>query len=711
MNSRRSASGQISDPLFCDEQSQGMLRPIVLIAMGLILTGFTLISRGAASDREEAGATAGDRFSELVRPVFRSHCLTCHGGGDEVFGDVNLSEITTVELLKKQPDLLSELIDAIDSGFMPPDEAKPLSPKRQGQVVAELEQLLSSALSDRRAVPRAPIRRMNRFQYNNAVQDLFRLNVEVFALPERMMREHGSYFRPETGKMPASVVVGSRPLGKSQLIERRLGGVTAFPQDLRAEHGFDNQGDHLSLSPLLLESFLKLGLSIVESPDFNSNTCGIWEEFFEEPPEFDFKSSRNVIRERLGPFLTHAFRRPVEPEQLDRYTSHVVGLLESGRSFTDSMKSAAAAALASPAFFYLREQSDEAGDALLETLGAYDLASRLSFFLWGSLPDQPLLDVAASGRLRDPEVLMEQVSRMLKDRRVKRFCDSFPAQWLQLDRIISSTPDPQKYPQFYFLKYRASMHMMMEPLLVFETILIENRSVLQLIDCDFSYRSELLESWYRDGTQGAAGPPTKVTLRRVPLTDRREGGVITNAAVMTMTSNATRTQPITRGAWIASVILNDPPEPPPANVPPLADEAEEHEKELTLRERFELHRKRPDCAGCHRRIDPLGFALENFDAVGIWRDQYENGRPVDASGELFGRHSFTDITQFKDALLAEKDRFTLAFAAHLLAFSLGREVGVEDSPALDHIVEMTAADDYRIRTLIREIVLSEPFRR
>jgi hypothetical protein len=187
--------------------------------------------------------------------------------------------------------------------------------------------------------------------------------------------------------------------------------------------------------------------------------------------------------------------------------------------------------------------------------------------------------------------------------------------------------------------------------------------------------------------------------------------MITNAAVMTMTSNATRTQPITRGAWIAGVILNDPPEPPPANVPPLADEAAEDEKDLTLRERFELHRKRADCAGCHRRIDPLGFALENFDPVGTWRDQYENGRPVDAAGELFGRYAFTDITQFKDALLQEKDRFTRALAAHLLAFALGREVGVEDSPALDHIVRKTAADDYRIGTLIREIVLSEPFRR
>jgi hypothetical protein len=195
----------------------------------------------------------------------------------------------------------------------------------------------------------------------------------------------------------------------------------------------------------------------------------------------------------------------------------------------------------------------------------------------------------------------------------------------------------------------------------------------------------------------------------VPVKDRRQGGVITNAAVMTMTSNATRTQPITRGAWIAGVILNDPPKPPPADVPLLEDKPKSGEENLTLRERFAAHRKHASCAGCHQRIDPLGFALENYDAAGLWRETYSNGRTVDASGKLLSKHEFTNIVEFKDALLAEKDRFTRAFAAHLLSYALGREMGAADSLALEKIVTETAAADYRFQSLIKEIVLSRPF--
>ena len=455
---------------------------------------------------------------------------------------------------------------------------------------------------------------------------------------------------------------------------------------------------------------MKLSRSIVESPDFNEKNCDVWPSFFAPPPDSKESENETVVRARLQTFLRRAFRRPVEEETLDRYTEHVLAQIRAEDSFTDSMKSAAAAAIASPRFFYLYDQTESEPSDGSHQLENFDLASRLSFFLWGSIPDQLLLDVAADGRLQDPEILTAQVERMLRDKRLKRFCDSFPAQWLQLERIISSTPDPERYPQFYFAKYRASMHMMLEPLLLFETVLIEDDSILQFIDSDFSYRSDLLRAWYRDGSQGNAGSPVSVGFRRVPVTDRRQGGVITNAAVMTMTSNATRTQPITRGAWVASVILNNPPEPPPADVPPLADKPAAEETDLTLRARFAAHRERADCAGCHKQIDPLGFALENYGPAGIWRDAYENGRRVDASGKLFGKYEFKNIVEFKDALLAEKDRFARAFAAHVLAFALGREVGVEDSLALDHIVDETAKDDYRFQTMIKQVVLSESFR-
>ncbi len=338
----------------------------------------------------------------------------------------------------------------------------------------------------------------------------------------------------------------------------------------------------------------------------------------------------------------------------------------------------------------------------------------MSFFLWGSIPDEELLQLAVAGELNETSVLENQIERMLKDRKLKRFCDSFPAQWLQLERIISSVPDPDIYPDFYFAKFRASMHMMLEPLLLFETVLIENLPVTQLIDSDFTYRSAFQENLYQDlalepTLMNDEVRPTAITFKRLPVTDRRSGGIITNAAIMTMTSGPDRTQPITRGAWMASVIFNNPPEPPPADVPPLGEKPAAGEEHLTLRERLSMHRERADCAGCHEKIDPLGFALENYDPVGRWRTRYENDRDVDMQGTLFRKHAFNDVIEFKDAILAEKDRFTRGLAGHLLSFALARELSPADQIALDEIAAATAKDGYRMQPLIKQVILSEPF--
>jgi hypothetical protein len=493
------------------------------------------------------------------------------------------------------------------------------------------------------------------------------------------------------------------------MIERRLAGVGAFPQDLRAEHGFDNRGDHLSLSPLLMEAFLKLGQSVTQSPDFAPKNVGIWKSFFEAPPS---ESDQKVeVRRRLELFLTRAFRRSVEPALLGRYVRFADQQLASSIAFTDVMKLVAAATISSPRFLYLYDKSGSSETA--ESIDDFELASRLSFFLWGSIPDQELLELADDGSLSLPEVLETQLNRMLKDHKLKRFCDSFPAQWLQLERIISSVPNREKYPKFYFSKYRDSMHMMMEPLLLFETVLIENLPITQLIDPEFTYRSALLEDAYgplaTTGRKKGGGAVGVLNFSRVPVTDRRNGGVITNAAVMTMTSGPERTQPITRGAWIATVIFNNPPDPPPADVPPLGEKPSAGEENLTLRERLALHRERSDCKGCHEQIDPLGFALENYDPIGRWRTQYENGRDVDMSGRLFRKHGFSDIIEFKDAILVEKDRFTRALAGHLLSFGLARELGASDEVALDEIARATAQDGYKVQTLLKQVILSKPF--
>ncbi|WP_442505319.1 DUF1592 domain-containing protein [Novipirellula sp. SH528] len=661
----------------------------------------------------DAGAAESDpSISRSLSTVIQKHCASCHGGSDEIEGDVDLVHQSVGELTQ-DAELVRSLIDVLDLEEMPPEDEPPLDPNVRRQLVEHLKEILQASVAENQTFSHAPIRRMNRFQYNNAIMDLLDLRVIVFTLPERMMREHNGYFQPESGKMADVVSVGNRPLGKSQMIEPRLAGVAAFPQDLRAEHGFDNRGDHLSLSPLLMEAFLNLGQSITQSPDFTAKNVGIWNEFFAPPaaePNLDVAAE---TRRRLQPFLVRAFRRPIDPSLLDRYVDFVTRQLDGGVAFTEAMKSVTAATIASPNFLYLYEKSSDQETAT--GIEDYELASRLSFFLWGSLPDQTLLGLAAQGKLTKAKTLDEQIERMLHDRKLKRFCDSFPSQWLQLDRIISSVPSREKFPQFYFAKYRDSMHMAMEPLLLFETVLIENQPITQLIDSDFTYRSPRLEKAYSElrseskDIQRGGGAVVVLPFHRVPITDRRNGGVITNAAVMTMTSGPDRTQPITRGAWIATVIFNNPPEPPPANVPALDEKPPEGEAHLTLRERLAMHRERADCKGCHEQIDPLGFALENYDPIGVWRDKYDNDRDVDMSGTLFRKHDFNNVVEFKDAILAEKDRFARGLAGHLLSFALARELGAADQVALDQIVQLSAADDYRIQTLIKQVIRSKPF--
>ena len=670
-----------------------------------MMNSFLVFALLAALAGSSLGVDTKGLFDTGIKPFFQQNCIKCHGEGEKIKGKLDLRTYSDHAAWLKDADRIEDIISVIEEGEMPPEEEPEIDDKTRADILEGLKKTLAEAIKSSQPSSQTPIRRMNRFQYANAVKDLLKLKVEVYPLPERMMRDRSNYFKPETGKIPSKITVSSRPLGKSGLIEPRLSGVAPFPQDLRAEHGFDNRGDHLSLSPLLMESFLNLSRSIVLSDNFNRKNCGVWPSLFEEPKEKE--RTNEIIDERLNHFLTRAFRRPVDPATLNRYSSHTAELIKSGSTFLDAMKETVSAILASPRFLYLYDSESKKANKFKD----YELATRLSFFLWGSIPDDVLIERAASGNLSNPDVLRAEVERMLLDGRLKRFCDSFPSQWLQLDRIISSVPDPKKYPDFYYAppNYRTTMDMMMEPLLLFETILVEDRPITDLIDSDYSYRSKRLSKWYDSKVEGRLGGPVTMAFERVSINDRKEGGVITSAAVMTMTSGPEETKPITRGAWISGVIFNDPPEPPPADVPTLENDDSELAKQMTLRERFASHRENPDCAGCHKKLDPLGFALENFDAVGRWRDQYHNGREVDSSGIIFRKHKFNDVVEFKDAIMSEKDRFTKALVSHLLSFSLGRKLSAFDSPTVDLVAKKVKESDYSLRVMIHEIVQSDPF--
>ncbi|MCH2585881.1 MAG: DUF1592 domain-containing protein, partial [Planctomycetes bacterium] len=457
-------------------------------------------------------------------------------------------------------------------------------------------------------------------------------------------------------------------------------GVASFPQDKRAEHGFDNRADHLTLSPLLMESFLKLSQTITESPDLNAKECRSWGWLFspaEKKAEPDpGAAAANAIRSRIRKLLRRAFRRVPEPATVERFAKFSEAQLATGATLEQAMRTVVGAILGMPDFLYFYELPDKGDsdnkDRGRQRISDFELASRLALFFWSSIPDDTLLDLAEAGKLSEPKILSEQIDRMLNDRRSGRFCDNFPSQWLQLDRLITSVPDHEKFPYFYLVDgYRTSMHMIAEPLLLFETIYIEDRSIVELLDPKFTWENNMLRANYAGHSKAGHDVVTQL-FKRIPLKDPRRGGVITCAAVMTMTATPTRTQPITRGAWVNAVIFNDPPEPPPADVPPLPEASKEELAKLTIRERLAAHRKREDCAGCHNKIDPLGFALENYGPTGVWRDKYENGREVNVSGVLFNQHEFKTLVEFKQLLLKEKQRFLRGFISHLLSYALGR---------------------------------------
>ena len=651
-----------------------------------------------------AGTSFADNSLVEINAILDSHCIKCHGEGGKVKGKVNLKELRLANLLSSKPELLESLIGVIKDREMPPEDEPPLSDSERGELLKWLEVKLSESIKDQPFLPTS-IRRMNRFQYNNSVVDLLELDRPIFRLNERLMRRRDNYFKPETRKMPPQVRISTRPLSKDIDNQRPEGfrGVASFPQDKRAEHGYDNRADHLTLSPLLMESFLNLSQTISESPDLNSKECRSWSWLFASPESATSERTEEIIRSRLTKFLRRAFRRPVEALTLDRFVKFALKQMADGESFENTMRSVIGVVLGMPDFLYFYEPSPDHSE------NDFELASRLALFFWSSIPDDLLLDLAEQGKLSDSQVLSSQIDRMLNDQKSSRFCDNFPAQWLQLDRLITSVPDPKKFPYFYLVDgYRSSMHMMPEPLLLFETIFIEDRSIIELLDPKYTWENPMLKANYEGHAKAGHDVVTQL-FRRVPLNDPRRGGVITNAAVMTMTATPTRTQPITRGAWINAVIFNDPPEPPPADVPPLPEANNEELAKLTIRERLAAHRERKDCAGCHNKIDPMGFAMENYGPTGVWRDKYENGREVDVSGVLFNQYEFKTFPEFKEIIIKEKDRFVRGFISHLLSYALSRELGPADSPALDEMTDRVMAGEDSMRAVLKSIAMSDPF--
>ncbi len=410
-----------------------------------------------------------------------------------------------------------------------------------------------------------------------------------------------------------------------------------------------------------------------------------------------------AARRNLYPLVGRAFRRPALVEEVAGFSRLVESAMKDGDSFEQAMQVAVTAVLVSPQFLFRVEQDpppSKNGTPAVRELDDFELASRLSYFLWSSMPDDELFASAAAGKLREPAHREQQIRRMLADPKSDALVQNFALQWLNLRLLDGVTPDPEKYPEF---SPELKADMRRETELFVQAIIREDRSLLDFLDGRFTFVNERLAKHY--GMKDVRGDE----FRRVDFTDDRRGGIVTQASVLTLTSNPARTSPVKRGKWILENLLGSPPPDPPPNVPEL-EATQKAKPGLSLRQQLEIHRSNAVCASCHKTMDQLGFGLENFDAIGRWRDK-DGGNAIDSSGELPGGDKFAGPGELTGVLKARRDEFVRCLAERMLTFALGRGLVSQDRCAIDTIVEGAQKKDYRFSALVVEIANSEPFRK
>jgi mono/diheme cytochrome c family protein len=757
-----------------------------LLALALVPAGW-LVSRGDAPGSRTADPPVAppprlrvaddakqSAYQKDILPFLKQHCFACHGNG-KARAELSFDKYTDDASLVPDRKVWDTVRHMLKAREMPPPERPQPKAAEVEAVTAAIQGLFDRA--DAAAKPyagRVTIRRLNRTEYNNTIRDLV-----------------GVDFRPADD----------------------------FPAD-DVGYGFDNIGDVLSVSPLLLEKYLSAAEAILDQaiviadpPERTKRTfdairtgstsaagelgrvvsfeageyrvrCQVagdqvgdepvrvmlrvmgedvkrfevrapadrpeWIEvklrvkpgtgrvgvvFLNpsepradgkqralhlkavevegpfDPPPLVFPEphtrlmahrpglpEREAAREILTRFATRAFRRPVKPEEVERCLALYDAAEKKGQRFELRVRAALYRVLVSPHFLF-RVELDPPGlpPGTTYLINEYELASRLSYFLWNSMPDDELFSLAEQGKLR--QNLEEQVRRMIRDPKSRSFLHGFAEQWLTLRKLDLASPDPNLFPTFTPALRQA---MIRESLLFFEAIVREDRSIGDLLDADFTFVNEDLARHY-----GIPGVEGKEFVRVKAPANR--GGVLTHASILTLASNATRTSPVKRGKFVLEQLLNTPPPPPPPelDIPELEDQ-----KQLkgTLRQQMEQHRANPLCASCHQRMDPIGFAFENFDAVGAWREK-DAGSPVDASGELPDGRKFDGPAGLKRLMRADKDAFVRCVAEKMLTYALGRGLEGYDRRAMNAIVEATGRQNDRFSALLTEIVKSDPFQK
>jgi mono/diheme cytochrome c family protein len=604
-------------------------------------------------------------FAAQIAPVLARYCADCHSPA-RAKGGFSLPAHPDETAAVADRVVWQRVAEAVRSGRMPPPGKPRPTPAEFDAFTAWLDHVTAGSHNPGRVT----LRRLNRAEYNNTIRDLV-----------------GVAFAPAAD----------------------------FPADDTGD-GFDTIGDVLSVSPTLIEKYLTAAEAAIDAVAADPQ---LWNRLLTAPTEdyvpFVLRGApplrdmaikgtlpapadeQAAAIERtyfaLQAFADRAYRRPVTQAEMSRLMRFVEDTVNAGERADAGLKLALKAVLVSPHFLFKVELDRPADPRLTD----FELATRLSYFLWSSMPDEELFRLAAGGELHDPRTLVAQVRRMLQDSRSRALAENFAGQWLQTRALAEVTRDPARFPGFNADLVQA---MRTETELFFDHVVREDRGVTELLTADSTFANERLARHY--GIAGVSGDQ----FRRVSLAGTGRAGVLTHASVLTVTAGPTRTSATKRGKWVLENVLGTPAPTPPPGVDNLKDDP--GGRPATLREQLDRHRARSECASCHARLDPLGFGLENFDAVGAWRDR-EGDAPVDASGTLPDGRGFRDPGELIAALAERPNDFARCLAQKLLTYGLGRSLEPADRSAVDRIVRHAARNGYRFSSLVIALVRSDPF--
>jgi mono/diheme cytochrome c family protein len=648
--------------------------PALLANLLAASTCLALITTARPDDPPPPKSPSSPDFITDVRPLLKTYCFECHNTTKRKAG-LDLEEIDTATSALEKVDLWDQVAERVRAKEMPPAKGKqPTDEERQvllawvkhaAESRVDYGKLSREQLEEALAAPPMS-RRLNRVEYNNTLRDLFGVDLRAGDL---------------------------------------------LPSEGGGGEGFDNAGATLFTTPVLMEKYLEaaelvLGTLLPAANDKSKADTADELARLETArrailiahPGPDI-TPREAARKILEALVPRAFRRPATAKEIDRYLAIFEKALARGDPYDQSIKLALKGVLISPSFLFLIETPAEMKGTY--KLSHFEMASHLSYFLWASMPDETLLALAAQGKLHDEVVLRGQVRRMMRDSRARGLADGFAAQWFGT-RPLGNTirPDARTFPEF---DDELAAAMREETVHFFDAIVREDRSLLEVIDADYTFVNERLAAHYK--IDGVKGPQ----MRRVKLDDPARGGVLGHAGILTVTSFPHRTSPVLRGRWILEELLGAEVPPPPPDVPVLNEGRRGKPQTMTLREQLEKHRSKTECASCHARMDPLGFGLENFDALGRWRTE-QGGKPVDSSGVLPTGEEFSGPTELKKLLLEKRrTEFLQNLCRKALGYALGREVKRPDMVVVHDCVKSLEQGQFRASSLLEAVVLSYPF--